>query len=222
VESSTSADADGTSGQSPFAGDEIIVRMASRSAAAEEGRNTAILIGMIVGFVPTNTMAAGHILEVLLQKPEAWKAAQEAALAGDDDLLKRCLFEALRFKPINPGPFRTCRADTGYTIAGGTARSAKIPKGAKVLASTFAAMSDPLRIREPRQFDPARPASDYLHFGHGMHWCVGAYIAQTHITQTFKALLRQKNVAPVHKGGRLERRGTFPDHLYMQFDKVRP
>ena len=73
---------------------------------------------MITGFVPTNTMAGGHILEMLLRKPAMMKQAQQAAEAGDDDRLMHCLFEALRFMPINLGPFRICARD--YTVAAET------------------------------------------------------------------------------------------------------
>ena len=69
-------------------------------------------MGMIDGFVPTNTMACGHILEMLLRKPVFMAHAQAAASADDDALLKRCLFEAMRFKPLNPGPFRSCAETT--------------------------------------------------------------------------------------------------------------
>ena len=30
-------------------------------------------------------------------------------------------------------------------------------------------------------------------FGHGLHWCLGAFIAEAHITQTLKQLLLRKN-----------------------------
>jgi cytochrome P450 len=179
----------------------------------DPGLARAILIGMIMGFVPTNTMAAGHILDVLLCKPKAMDAARSAARSGDDDWLNRCLLEALRFMPINPGPFRTCTTD--FTIAAGTPRAKKIPADAKVLASTFAAMFDRRAVREPRDFKPGRPASEYLHFGHGLHWCVGAYIAQTHMTQTFMALLRQERIS---RASKLKLRGTFPDHLCVKFE----
>src|SRR2546425_13021645 len=68
----------------------------------------AELFGMLAGFVPTNTIASGNVLEMLLRRPEFMASAQEAARTDDDELLWRCLFETMRFKPINPGPFREC------------------------------------------------------------------------------------------------------------------
>jgi cytochrome P450 len=82
---------------------------AKSAARVDHARARAFLLDMIIGFVPTNTLAGGHILDLLLDKPALLEEARSAALAGDDDLLERCLFETLRFNPHNPGPFRVCR-----------------------------------------------------------------------------------------------------------------
>jgi cytochrome P450 len=176
----------------------------------------AFLIGMIVGFVPTNTMAGGHIVQTLLRNRTAMTAARAASQAGDDDLLKRCLLETLRFRPHNPGMFRICAEDA---IVGGDGPHAKlIKKGTKLLVSTFSAMFDEREISDPMVFNPDRPASDYLLFGYGLHWCAGAFIAQTQLTQTFKALLRHGEFAPVSgAAGSIRNRGGFPDHLTIEF-----
>ena len=84
------------------------------------------VLGMIAGFVPTDTMAAGNILDVILGKPAFFASAREAALSDDDERLRRCLFEASRFKPINPGPFRVCGTD--YTVASGTSTGEALSK----------------------------------------------------------------------------------------------
>jgi cytochrome P450 len=176
----------------------------------------AFLMGMIIGFVPTNTIAGGHILQMLLRKPQFMAKAREAALAGDDDLLKHCLFEAMRFKPLDPGPYRTASRD--FTVAAGTPRATSIPKGVTVWPLTESAMFDPRKVDAPSTFNPSRPASDNLVFGYGIHWCVGAYIAQAQITQTFKALLRQPNLrrAPGVRSWCQLHAGT-PAHLFVRF-----
>ena len=177
----------------------------------------AFLIGMVMGFVPTNTLAAGNILAVLLRCKNFMTRAQEAARAGDDDLLQRCLFEALRFKHIHWGLTRICHEN--YTIAGATSRAKLVRKGTKVLASTWAAMFDSGRVKNPNVFDPFRPPTDYMLLGYGLHWCIGAYIAYAHITQTFKQLLVQEKLKPAHgKDGRLQLLGDFPQHLWMEFE----
>jgi len=175
----------------------------------------AFLMGMIVGFVPTNTMAGGHILDTLLSRPFFLAAARSAAEAGDDDLLAHCLFEALRFDPINPGPFRLCAKD--HIIAAGTNRAKRIKAGTKVLASTMSAMFDSDVVEKPFHFVPGRPASGLMNFGVGMHWCVGAFIAQAQLTQTMKALLLRPDFARLRgRAGRLKCVGGFPASMTVK------
>ena len=177
----------------------------------------SILMGMVTGFVPTNTMAAGHILEMLLRRPDFMAQAGDAALANDDDRLSRCLFEAMRFMPLNLGPFRLCSRD--YVVAEGTPRATRISRNTSVLVSTQSAMFDRNSVKAPRQFDPDRPAHDYMLFGGGLHWCVGAMVADAQITQMFKALLVRRNLQRVAgRDGKLTRIGPFPAHLFVQFD----
>lgn len=176
----------------------------------------AILIGMIVGFVPTNTMAGGHILDVLLRNEQAMTKSLRAAQAGDYDGLARCLFEALRFSPINLGPFRISAGD--FCAAAETSRAKKLKKGTIVLAMTSSAMFDSKQVLRPFQFDPVRPASNYMHFGFGMHWCVGAMIARIQITQTFSVLLERPSILRAATGGELELWGLFPDHLRIRYN----
>jgi cytochrome P450 len=173
---------------------------------------------MITGFVPTNTMAAGHMLEMLLRRPDFMARARSAALAGDDELLKRCLFETMRFMPLNLGPFRECVRD--HTIAAGSRRAKTIPAGSKLLASTQSAMFDERHVDKPFNFNPDRPASQYMLFGYGPHWCTGAFIAEAQITQTLKALLVKQNLrrAP-GPAGLLQLLGPFPEHLTVEFEQ---
>lgn len=177
----------------------------------------AILIGMVTGFVPTNTMASGHMLDLLLGKSDWMRQAREAARAGDDDLLKRCLFEAMRFWPLNPGPFRVASEDV--VIAAGTRREKMIKKGTKMLVSTQSAMHDPRRVDNPEIFDPSRDQTDYMLMGFGLHWCIGAPLAYAQITQTFKALLERDNVrrAP-GTDGKMTTFGPFPESLWVEYD----
>ena len=204
----------------PGGRDTVLARLiALQAAGATELTDDvirAILIGMITGFVPTNTLAAGRILDTLLRHPDFMAQAQAAALAGDDELLRRCLFETLRFRHIHWGLTRICTRD--YTVAAGTLRAKTIRAGQYVLASTWSAMFDGRRVEHPKDFDAARRPADYMLFGHGLHWCVGAYIAQVQITQAFKVLLVKKGLRRARgNDGQLQLLGDFPQHLFLEF-----
>ncbi len=175
------------------------------------------LFGMIVGFVPTNTIASGNILEMLLRRGDFMEAAQAAARADDDERLWRCLFETLRFKPINSGLFRECVKD--HTIGAGGPRGKRIRPGTRLLVSTQSAMFDGRWVVEPGTFNPDRPKHEYMLFGYGLHWCIGAFLAAAQITQTFKPLLKKHELVRAQDGdgGRLQTIGVMPLHLRVQF-----
>lgn len=177
----------------------------------------AELVGMLAGFVPTNTIASGHVLEMLLRREEFKARAEAAALADDDELLWRTLFEALRFKPINLGPFRECAAD--YTIADGSSSAKRIPAGTRLLVSTQSAMFDERGVVDPKKFDPSRRSHEYMVFGYGLHWCIGAFLARAQITQTFKPLLKRGVRRARGRDGELRTIGLMPAHLTVELGR---
>ena len=178
-----------------------------------------MIFGMVVALVPTSTMAGGHILEMLLRHPAFLQKAREAADpgTGDDEQLRRCLFEAMRFKPLLREPLRVCKEP--YTLAEGTGHDFRFEPGDRIIAFTASAMMDQRRITDPQVFDPLRPPHDYMLFGHGLHRCIGAPLAEAHITRSLKPLLQQANLrcAP-GKSGKLHTIGPFPEHLFVRFE----
>lgn len=178
----------------------------------------SIMMGMVSGFVPTDLLAGGNCLDVILSRREAQSALEEAIAAGDDRLVDAVILEAMRFKPINIGPLRHCPRDT--VIAPGTPRETRLKAGSIVMPATFSAMFDPDAVDDPEDFRPGRDSGAYLVFGHGIHWCIGSRIARVQIAECFKALFARANVRRVSgRGGRLVRRGAFPDALHVAFDR---
>jgi len=188
----------------------IVQRMALNPRVYAPDHVLAQLFGMILGFVPTNVLAGGNILETLLKNPAFMQRAVAAAKRDDDEQLWRCLREALRFRNINPFMWRTCK--DGYTFANGRRIP---PTAAKILISNQTAMWDPDRIERAHVFDPDRADADYLVFNPGQHWCLGAYIAKAQLTQTFKPLLRLPRLQAVPgPRGRMKRySGIYPMSL---------
>lgn len=193
--------------------DTVIRRMVHAGVAREQLR--VIVFGMIAGFVPTSTMAAGHTLQVLLERPEAHKAARAAVLADDDVQLERCLFEAMRFKPLLREPLRVCTEP--FTLAEGTPFERKIPRGERLIAMTASAMMDERRIPNPTVFDPERPAHQNFVFGTGLHRCIGAPIATVHMLEALRPLLVPRAIRQLkNNGGMKPTCGPFPKHLLVE------
>lgn len=174
----------------------------------------ALLFGMITGFVPTNALAAGNLIEMLFSRPDVLRAAREAARADDDRRLERILFEALRFRsPLNPGVMRYANADV--TIGAKRGRAYRIAAGTTILVSTQSAMFDRRRFKDAGLFRPDREQAREMLFGHGIHWCIGAEIARVHITQALKPLLKTRNLKPASGKVRV---GPFTIERPVQFE----
>lgn len=173
-------------------------------------------IGLIVGAVPSISKCATQALDQLLLRPSALEAAQQAARESDDDLLARYVFEALRFNPNNPGLLRKAVSD--FRIGSSWFGSATIKKEKIVMALTFSAMFDERKVNAPNAFRVDRPATDYLHFGTGMHECFGRYISRALIPQVLKPLLKQVDLRRAQgDAGRLRMDGPFPSGMVVEF-----
>lgn len=206
----------------PGDADDVLNRCVALQAADTPGmsdlgiRNN--LLGILIGAIPTISKASCLALDELLRRPEALARAQHAARTGDDGLVARCLWEALRFNPHNPVIYRRATRDAVIGRAG--LRSTTVRKGQMVFAANFSAMFDQRDIPAPDEFRTDRPWKTYIHWGSGMHTCFGDAINQAVIPAILKPLLARENLhrAP-GKIGQIDTGGTaFPRHFVVEFD----
>jgi len=178
----------------------------------------SIMLGMIAGFVPTNVLAGGNCLDVILSRPDARQAIDAALGDADTGKLDRAILEAMRFKPIWVGPWRYTSRNA--TIAKGTRRERLVKAGTVVMPATLSAMFDAEAVQNPNDFDTTRPHRDYLVFGHGIHLCIGAEIARIQIGESLRALFGKENLRRVRgSAGRMSSIGAYPESLKVDFDQ---
>jgi cytochrome P450 len=171
------------------------------------------LMGLVIGMVETTSQAAVQALLVLFSRSDMLARAAAAARADDDDALADLIFEALRFRPINPMVVRVAKED--YNLAAGEQHQTLIHKGTVVFALTWSAMFDPRVLDAPEEFRPDRPDYLYLHFAAGQHACYGRYISQIQVPQILKPLLKLRGL---RLAGAPEYDGTFPEMLRVAAD----
>ncbi|QDX25059.1 cytochrome P450 [Sphingomonas suaedae] len=176
------------------------------------------LIGLLIGELPTLSATANLALDELLDRPHQFAAACAAARSGDDATLAAYVFEALRFRPLNPVVYRRAMRDT--SIAAGTLRRRKIVKDSIVMASNLSAMFDPLAVPDAPSFRTDRPWETYMLWGYGMHACFGAHINRAVLPAMLKPLLAQPNLRRAEgERGQIDKAGTpFPQHFHLEFD----
>jgi cytochrome P450 len=202
--------------------DDVLGRCLAMQAAGLPGmRDRGIrdnLIGLLIGELPTTSAAANLALDELLDRPEALAGACAAARAGDDAALAAHVFEALRFRPLNPVIYRRALRDS--VVAEGTLRACHVAKDTMVLASNLSAMFDPLAIPHPNDFRIDRPWEVYMLWGYGLHSCFGAHLNRATIPGILKPLLARQGLRRASGNqGRIDKQGTpFPVHFNVVFD----
>ncbi|MFF4370195.1 cytochrome P450 [Streptomyces sp. NPDC001594] len=106
-----------------------------------------------------------------------------AALRADPSRTGAFIEEVLRHE--SPFSIATMRyATEPVTVAGTT-----IPAGDFVQIALLSANRDPAVFAAPDRFDPSRPTTGHLAFGHGIHHCLGAPLARLQAEIAFTTLL---------------------------------
>ena len=173
------------------------------------------LIGMIAATIDNTVTFLTLALVELLRRPAQFERARSAAVTGDDDTVRRYIYEAARFNPAAPMLARYARRDA--VLAAGTSREHPVRAGTTLILGTSSAMFDPDGFNDPFSFDIDH-AAERLHFGFSLHHCLGSHINGVQITQLAAALLRLPNVrlAPGSQG-RVRFEGPFPNRLMLEF-----
>jgi cytochrome P450 len=195
--------------------DDVLSRLlhlqrSGHAASLDDDGVCRTLAGLVIGMVETTSQAAVQALLVLLASPAMLGPAAAAARADDDDALAALVFEALRFRPINPMVVRVAKQD--YMLAAGEPHQTLIRAGTPVFALTWSAMFDPRVVEAPNEFRPGRPDETYLHFATGRHACYGRYISAVQIPQILKPLLKRDGL---HLAAPPSYDGTFPQTLMV-------
>lgn len=175
----------------------------------------SILLGMIAGFLPTNTNANGKAFDVLMKIPDAREAAQEAVDRGDDDALLGIIYEAQRHQYILPGLWRITEED--QLLGVGRKKQKTIKKGRLLYISGMSAMFDKRRVNKPRQFIGDRSRDSYLIYGHRFHYCIGAHLSDKMMLAMFKALFSRH--AEYQQGEKARFRGNIPWNIRITYEK---
>ncbi|HEX6324142.1 MAG TPA: hypothetical protein VFZ36_10490 [Vicinamibacterales bacterium] len=194
----------------PMSTDTIIGRCQA-SGITDDAHLRSYLMGMIVGYLPTNTNANGRVLDIVLGSHAGHDAALAAARTDDYDAMLRVVHESLRMNYILPGLWRT--TDTVREIGAGTGRARRIDARRLIYISFMAAMMDPRRIPEPKRFDPRRSPDVYMIYGHRFHWCVGALIADAMMQEIFMAVMKRDP----KRESKLVMNGNFPWNLALSY-----
>ncbi|MFI1190963.1 cytochrome P450 [Streptomyces californicus] len=180
-------------------GDDVISMLA---AAEFEGRRLTVdelavnCYSLILGGDETSRLSAISSVLALIDHPGQWRALRTGEVSFDT-----AVEELIRWATPGVHLARTAVEDVE---AGGQ----RIGEGDIVTLWTVSANNDESVFDQPRRLSLARTPNRHLSFGHGPHYCLGAFLG--------RAELRALLVALVDKVERMELRGR-PRPLYSNF-----
>ncbi|GAA2816410.1 cytochrome P450 [Crossiella cryophila] len=161
----------GTVGGQPLTQDEVVANCYSLILGGDETSRLS-MIGAVLAFT---------------EHPDQWAALKSGAVTVESaaDEVLRWTTPAIHFG-------RTATQDS-------TLNGVRIAKGEIVTVWNASANRDEARFPDPDRFDLGRTPNKHLSFGHGPHYCVGAYLGKAEITAMLTALRDQ--VAAIEPAG---------------------
>jgi cytochrome P450 len=208
--------------QGTAARDDILGRLIALEQAGEPAFSDATirdnLLWCIAGMIDNVNTAVCSAIDCMLGNPEVMQGAVDAAVARDPDRLRKYVFEALRFR--TPTPVVTRQSVREHTLSKGTPHEKTIPPDTLVFAGMGTAMMDGTVVESPKAFRLGRPPEHYLHFGTGLHHCLGRHIAEVHVAEIVGSVLRLDGIRRARgMAGRLRYAGPFPKKFTVEFER---
>ena len=156
-------------------------------AELDEPVSTDALVGVVMTILfaghETTTTLIANAVRLLLEHPEELEAVK-----SDPSLLSSAITETLRFDPPVPSMYRTTTCDVEF--AGIT-----LPEGTHLQLSFVSANRDPSVFPDPDVFNVRRPKDQpLLSLGRGIHFCIGAALAQAEAQQAVREVIAFKNL----------------------------
>ncbi|HUF68985.1 MAG TPA: cytochrome P450, partial [Longimicrobiales bacterium] len=201
--------------------DDVIGRLITLQESTEPGLSDAgvrdSLLWCVAGMLDNINTAVSNAMYFFLSHTDILKGAVDAAVAADRELVRKHALEALRFRTPTPVVARLSLHE--HTLSKGTGHEKTIPAGTRVFAGMGSAMMDRTAVDSPRQFRLDRPPHQYLHFGAGLHQCLGTHLADAHLTEIIGSLLKLPGIRRARGlAGRLQYAGAFPKKFVAEFD----
>ncbi|MFZ2049607.1 MAG: cytochrome P450 [Solirubrobacteraceae bacterium] len=153
-------------------------------AAEEQGDRLSevecvnLVLNVLVGGVDTTQSQLAHALRLFAEHPEQWEM-----LAREPELAGQAVQETLRFEPVTPFSARIVEQEIVF-------RDVTFPPGTIVMVCAFTGNRDLDGEVSAESFDIAadRPRARNLTFGAGIHYCVGANLAQAELEEALSFL----------------------------------
>jgi len=137
------------------------------------------LNGVVIAGYDTTAQLLGNGLAILLERPERWQT-----LCAHPEHIPQAIEEILRYDSPVHAFFRTT---TQEVILGGT----KFPPETSLMVVFGSANRDETQFPQADEFDMQRSPNRHVAFGHGIHTCIGSFLARKQGQIAFETLCQR-------------------------------
>ncbi|KAF2678245.1 heme peroxidase [Lentithecium fluviatile CBS 122367] len=179
----------------PSHGTKLLERLFEGGKSVEEV--TSWVISLMAGLVIPSAKALSQILNIFLQEPyhsQHWPEIQNFASNTSPaavEKLRKYALEGLRLTTPLSAIVRIAHLDATL-VDGATTHSVK--KGDTLVLDIAKASRDPDNFPDPDDIDLDRPEESYIHFGKGMHTCLGRSIAVAGLVEQLRIFGKMKGL----------------------------
>jgi len=156
-----------------------LLEMPSGEQPFNDAQFANLLTSMVVAGHETVTQLIGNGLAVLLEQPERWQT-----LCAHPERIPQTIEEILRYDAPVHAFFRTTTREV--TVGG-----IKFPPETSLMVVFGSANQDETQFPQADQFDMQRSPNRHLTFGHGVHFCIGAFLARREGQIAFEMLCQR-------------------------------
>lgn len=155
----------------------------------------AQILPVATAMVPNQAQVFTQLLDFYLtpEQTEHWTAIQALAQLETDEAFDKLMHYAMEGIRLN-GTFGSYRESTVSTTIDDGERQVPVQPGDKIFCSFVSANRDPERFPDPLKVDPTRPLDTYIHYGIGMHQCLGMNASRVAITAMLKVVASLPNL----------------------------
>jgi cytochrome P450 len=164
-----------TGEQADHVPDDVLTRLLQNRHNEALRLDDGLIVREVAGYLQAGTHTSATSMINTLDLIFQWRAVHPdewAALSSNRVFIQRCVHEALRVRPTNPGIRRLAEADTKVG-------DVNVPAGSRmILATWFANRDRSVYGADAEEFNPLRSVPDGVarwgtSFGAGMHACIG-------------------------------------------------
>lgn len=153
------------------------------------------ILPVATAMIPNQAQVFTQLMDFYLTEENAhhWAAICKLAAVDSDESFDKLMHYAMEGIRLN-GTFGSYREAASADVIDDGPNKVSVKAGDRVFCSFVSANRDPERFPDPLTVNPDRPLESYIHYGMGMHQCLGMDASRVALTAMLQTVARLPNL----------------------------